>query len=192
MIKSNNQWFYLFIILALIIILVLQRSCTSPNIPSEPVVIRVTDTTWIKKDTIIYRNKPVPYRVEVPVEVPAKVDTNAILKDYFAKYIYKDSIPIDTFGYVRITDIITQNKIEKREYTLSYQIPTIRDSVTVIMPPVYKNQVYIGPEVMTPQIYFGGNIVLKTKRNQMYNIGGGISPLGPQFKVGMAWLIKLK
>lgn len=196
MTKINSQWFSVMIILILVVILVLQRSCTGPNIPPKPEIIRVTDTTWLEKDTIIYRDTPVPYRVEVPVEVPANVDTAAILKDYFAKYIYKDSIPIDTFGYVRLTDIITQNKIEKREYSLSYKLPTIRDSVTVIIPPTPRTQVYVGFNIMGnvqyPVSYFGPNIVLKTKKDQMYNLGIGMGVGGVTIGGGMAWKIKIK
>ena len=61
------------------------------------------------KDTIIYEPEyipvPVPGKKEI-VEVPANVDTTAILQDYFAKYFYSDIVPIEYLGGSVVSDII--------------------------------------------------------------------------------------
>ena len=76
----------------------------------------------------------IPVKVETPVYVPkwrtkvetvtkikfktdtlyALVDTNEILKDYYSKYAYQDTVSVDTFGNIVISDTITRNYIMAR------------------------------------------------------------------------------
>jgi len=43
--------------------------------------------------------------------IPMKVDTSAILADYYTKYVYSDSIRIDTNGYVFISDTVQKTRL---------------------------------------------------------------------------------
>jgi hypothetical protein len=197
-IKERNL--YLLVIGVLIVIILFLRSC-SPSIPcpdgGKPIITTVTDTVWVKgKDSIIYKPKPYKVVYRDTVEIPKDVDTTAILKDYFAKVAYNDTIKVGKYGYILIKDTISENRIASRQKIDKFEIPEITNTTTVTIPPVYRNQVYIGPEiagnVLNPINYFGGNILLKTKNDKLYNVGIGVSPGGTTFKIGMGWKIKIK
>jgi len=197
MIKFNTQWFSVFIILVLVILLVLQRSCTKPSINDHPIIVTTIDTLLVPgKDSIVYKPKPYKVIYRDTIEIPSKVDTSAILKDYFAKVSYNDTIKVGEYGYILLQDTITENRIASRQKIDKFSIPVITTTTTITNPPLKTTQLYIGPEIAGnatyPINYFGGNIVLKTKQDQMYNAGIGISNGGTIFKIGMAWKIKIK
>lgn len=166
---------------------------TCPEIKPQTVKI---DTIWIKgDDSIVYR--PKPYKVYLPSDtVYIDVDTLAILKDYFSKVVYQDTIKLDTIGYLLVRDTISQNRIQNRKVIENYQIPIVTKTVTnnVIIPA--KTQLYIGFEVAgnkkNPINYFGPNLTLKTKKDQLYSLGTGLSTEGINYKIGTSWKIKLK
>jgi hypothetical protein len=57
--------------------------------------------------------------IGVPTEhalSPQKIDTAAILADYFSRYYYSDTITDDTSFFAIINDEVTENKILTREY----------------------------------------------------------------------------
>jgi hypothetical protein len=92
------------IIICLVIVILLLKMC-SPKPPVKPgddikvkgkkyvVLHRIIDTQYIPKTKIVYKPGETIY-VEKPIyiDVPADVDTGAILKDYYAKRVYKDTI----------------------------------------------------------------------------------------------------
>jgi hypothetical protein len=195
--------FYLIVIIALVAVIILLRSCSSTPtiINNRPIIVKSSDTVWLKhKDSIVYK----PGR---PIYIPAdtneiikrhltKIDTIAILKDYFAKYVYKDSIRIDSFGYAFLTDTITQNKIANRKVKLDYKLPVITNTTTITYPPKQINQVYAGFNIIAGApvglTYIGPDFTLKTKSDKIYSIGAGFNATGAiQFKFGTAWKIKL-
>jgi hypothetical protein len=106
------------------------------------------------------------------------------------------SIKIDSFGYVFLTDTITQNQIDSRKVKLDYKIPVITNTITntITLPP--KTQLYVGFDIMgnktNPVSYFGPSVILKTKKDKMYNLGVGMGEGGASLKLGTAWKIKLK
>lgn len=56
-------------------------------------------------------------------EVPADVDTAAILKSYFSEKIYNDTILLYPELQVGLTDIVSQNSIVDRQIFVNYQRP---------------------------------------------------------------------
>lgn len=195
---SERTLCYIVIVVLIIVILFL-RSCspTPTNCPEggKPVIVKTTDTVWVKgKDSIIYKPEKVIY-IPGP-ETFKDVDTLAILKDYFAKRVYSDKIKIDSFGYVFLTDTVSQNQIVSRKVKLDYKIPVITNTTTITIPPKLRNQVYVGINIggnlEQPVNYLGPNFVLKTKKDKMYNLGVGIGNGGLNYNVGTAWKIKLK
>jgi hypothetical protein len=183
------------IIGALLIIIIMMRSC-GPSIPVPgTVTVTKTDTVWLKgEDSIVYK----PGIVEIlPGDTVYKdVDTLAILKDYFSKVVYNDTIKIDTFGYVLVKDTITQNRISNRTSVLNYKFPVVTNTITntITLPP--KRQLYVGFDIVgsstQPINYFGPSVLLKTKQDQMYTGGVGVTSGGWGVKFGMLWKVKIK
>lgn len=177
--------------------------------PDEPTVIVEIDTVYqdVKVEVTKYKPKYVTRieEKEVTIEVPAKIDTAEILKDYYAKYKIVDTVALPypdsshkNFGYGIITDILTKNSLSERSIVWNYKIPTITKTVTIYPPP--RNQVYFGVASGFNAVNFvdnvGAGLILKTKKENIYqasfglaNTGGAISPyLG----AGIFWKIQLK
>ena len=161
------------------------KNCT-PNstiiVDSEPIVkinveyveINTKDTMYVPKfDTVItYDSFYFP------------IDTLAILKDYYRKYVYVDTIYIDTFGYSLVKDTITQNKISSRVVSNHFLIP-----ITTIEKTYYvsKNELFFGPSLSTDR-NFHLNMLYKTKNKTAYLVGIGLNNnIEPTLKAGVLW-----
>jgi hypothetical protein len=213
-------------IMALCVFLLLRNCSSDSNTTGETikvdgkkyeVVKKVIDTVVVEKTVKVptYVPKYITKVETVTVEVPAKIDTTAILQDYFAKYEVKDTLnltydfpetitdslgnkPDSTLGYGILTDIISQNKIQSRDVDWYFQIPTIYNTTIVKDPP--KTQLFYGfnlggnkQEILSSA---SGGLILKNKKDQLYqlNIGVQTTPtngLSPYFGGGMYWKINL-
>ena len=78
------------------------------------------DTIEVVKTKVVTKKGEDIYHetiVEKEVRVPVNVDTNAILKEYYTKVLYKDVLVLpDSLGTVAVTDTISQNKIFGRTF----------------------------------------------------------------------------
>lgn len=197
-------------VLLIVIAGYLIKDCT--NDPGPPRIEHKIDTVF--QEVKIEVPKYVPKwrtkveTVEVPVQVggePVKIDTGAILKDYYAKYKTIDTLRLPypdsvnkTFGYGIVTDIITRNQIVERGIKWDYKIPTIYH--TIIVHPEPKSQVYIGAmaNVNSVQILssVSGALLYKTKKDRVYiaNIGVADNGIGAQpfLGGGLMWKIQIK
>ena len=72
------------------------------------------DTVEVVKTKVVTKKGEDIYHETIKeVTIPAIVDTQALLQDYFAKNIYKDTLQLpDSLGTVSLIDTITQNKME--------------------------------------------------------------------------------
>jgi hypothetical protein len=142
--------------------------------------------------------------VEKEVVIPAIVDTQALLKDFFAKNVYKDTLRLpDSLGIVAVTDTITQNKILGRTFNASVKQREIKE--TLIVKELPKTQVYYGfnggfnkADVVSN---IGAGVIIKTKKDKIYQLGAGVAnrvtdgtngTLSPYVGAGVYWKIKLK
>lgn len=142
--------------------------------------------------------------VEKEVVIPAIVDTAALLKDFFAKNVYKDTLRLpDSLGIVAVTDTITQNKILGRTFNASVKQREIKE--TLIVKELPKTQVYYGfnggfnkADVVSN---IGAGVIVKTKKDKIYQLGAGVAnrvtdgtngTLSPYVGAGVYWKIKLK
>jgi hypothetical protein len=117
---------------------------------SKPYIVRLTDTLWIYENNI--------------------VDTNAILQDYFAKVIYKDTLKTK-YGNITVWDTITRNRIEGRKFLADLNIPS--EIIYVNNPaPKKRNEVYfsMGGLYNTNALSVGPGLLLKTKRDRMFGV----------------------
>lgn len=166
----------------------------------------VVDTVYVTVDSIVYRPgktiyKEKPIYVDSLIYIEAEVDTSEILREYFAKNVYKDTLYLDDeLGVVSVIDTITQNKISNRVWATSINKPTIENTTFLVTPP--KNELYYGivggldrNNILSS---VGAGLALKTKRDKLYtaNIGlinnGFSGTLQPYIGVGAYWKITWK
>jgi hypothetical protein len=155
------------------------RNCSSNGdvTPTSPTTI--TEIS-IKYDTI---NDTIPNyipkwrdRIETIVDTfLPPIDTLEILRDYYAKYIYTDTIPVDTIGYLIINDTVSKNSIFSRNVKTNILLP-----ITTIKQTSYINprEFYLGLKVQgrTDQLnYVGGELLFRTKNKTAYSVGVGLN-----------------
>jgi hypothetical protein len=167
------------LIVVLVIIILIMRSCggsdnttpITPTIDNNPKVVTLYDTIF--EDKPIYIPK---WNDRVTVDtVPADIDTLSILKDYYAKYFYTDTLHIDTLGYAVVNDTISRNKVLSRNVTTNILIPNTTVTNTVY---INNREWYwgLGLAGKSSQLnYLGGGIMLKTKKKQIYGLGIGVN-----------------
>ena len=179
------------LVVVLAALLFLQRGCSSTP-PVEPEVITEVVTKW---DTVkIEKTEYVPKIVEkVVVEIDtfsAPIDTITVLKDYYAKYFYTDTIQIDTLGSIVINDTITRNLISMRDVQSNIFIPTTTITNTIYL---YKHEFYGGFSVgATNQAVqnINGEFLYVNKKRDAYGFGVGLNPQWqPVYTVRMYWKI---
>ena len=203
-IKKN---FSLLIIAALVIVILLQRTCTPKNPETKEiikidgkkyeVIKRVTDTLKIpvihnvyKKGEDIYHEIP----VYVDVIVPSNIDTGLILKKFYATHVYKDTLQLkDSLGFIAVTDSISKNKLVSRSWNAKVNKTTINNTIYL---KELSNQFYLGGSLgmqRPGQFLLGGNAILKTKADKVFGLGVGVnSQLQPYFQGSMLWKISFK
>ncbi len=132
------------------------------------------------------------------------VDTAALLKDYLAKVVYKDTLRLDDgLGFVAVTDTIHKNRIDGRTFTANVKERIIKEELIVKEPA--KNQLYYGLNAgFNKEDYvsaIGAGLILKTKKDKIYQIGLGVNnrtidgtngSLSPYVGFGTYWKIKVK
>ena len=179
------------LIVVLVVLLFLQRSCSSTSVP-EPKVITETVTKW---DTVsITKTEYIPKwktRIEtIHDTIPSSIDTVAILKDYYAKYFYTDTIQIDTLGSIVINDTITRNLISMRDVQSNIFIPTTTITNTIYL---YKREFFGGISVGTTNQAvqnINGELLYINKKRDAYGFGIGLNPdFQPVYTVRMYWKI---
>ncbi len=177
------------LIIVLVALLFLQRSCSSPN-PIDPVTITEIVTKW---DTVkVEKTKYVPKCRDRIIHdtIPANVDTTAILKDYYTKYFYTDTIELDTIGSIIVKDTVTKNLILSRNVQSNIFVPTTTVNKTIY---IYKKEFFGGVSVgATNQAVqnINGELLYVNKKRDAYGFGIGLNPdFQPVYTVRMYWKI---
>jgi hypothetical protein len=201
-------------IVALILFVLLQWFNPGGVIPGKKVYIEgkayevikhEIDTIDIVKTKVVTKKGEDIYHETIKeVVIPTIVDTQALLKDFFAKNIYKDTLQLpDSLGTIAMIDTITQNKILGRTFNASVKQRTIKE--TMIVKELPKTQVYYGltggfnkADVVSN---IGTGLLIKTKKDKIYNLGIGVAnrvtdgtngTLSPYIGAGVYWKIKFK
>jgi hypothetical protein len=122
-----------------------RRTAKCPTISTEVVILHDTATHYIPnyvpwyiagKDTTIYIDRL----------IPAKVDTLAILRDYYALH-YQDRFWSDSLIQVTLKDMITQNKATPQKFTYKILRPQTIINNTQDNSVHYQSYLYIGGSV---------------------------------------------
>ena len=165
------------------------------------------DTIDIVKTKVVTKKGEDIYHetiVEKQVVIPAVIDTMALLKDYYSKVLYKDTLVLpDSLGTVSLLDTISQNKILGRTFNASVKQRTIKE--TMIVKELPKTKVFYGLEGGFNKADFvssvGAGVLINTKKDKIYQLGLGVNNkttdgtnggFTPYIRGGVYWKIKLK
>jgi hypothetical protein len=203
-------------IAALIIFVLLQWFNPGGILPGKKVFIagkayevikHEIDTVDIVKTKIVTKKGEDIYHetiVEKEVIIPAVIDTAALLKDYYSKVLYKDTLILpDSLGTVSVIDTITQNKILGRTFNANVKQRTIKE--TMIVKELPKTKVFYGLEGGFNKADFvssvGAGVLINTKKDKIYQLGLGVTNqttdgtnggFTPYVRGGVYWKLKLK
>ncbi len=97
-------------------------SHTSDTIYKDTTIVKYRAGSSIIRDTTIYLSAPI------------NVDTALILKAYYARNVYSDTLRFDSLGYVAVRDTISRNSIVGRRYYASLRERTVKD-LTIVKEP---------------------------------------------------------
>jgi hypothetical protein len=205
--KFIQQNFFNLIVIVLLAVLLLKNCKSTPSV--EPGVKIIRDTTWIIKDSTVY-SKPQLIKT-VPVDVSRDTiinnyipDTNyqklviqyqEVVKKYLDTNLYSDSVRVDTIGYVKVTDTVSQNQILKRGYRINVKYPIITE--TIIKPAPKVRQVYAGGQVSgvagSPVNGINAGLLYKTKKDYIIGANAGFDRNGNIiYGIQSYWKINLK
>ena len=165
------------------------------------------DTVDIVKTKVVTKKGEDIYHetiVEKEVIIPAVIDTMALLKDYYSKVLYKDTLVLpDSLGIVALNDTISQNKILGRTFNASVKQRTIKE--TTIVKELPKTKLFYGLEGGFNKADFvssvGAGVLINTKKDKIYQLGLGVDnrttdgtngSFSPYIRGGVYWKIKLK
>ena len=167
----NNKFVILCTALIMIIIALMYRQCSSPiDNPTKGKIIyqTTTDTTYIVKDTVVYKNRPAIHITDTVTQIGDTVfvaDTNYValkkqyeelVNRYKVRNIYLDTFPIDTIGNIFLSDTIQYNNIVARSFHIKYSLPVVSTK-----------------EISEPKhlFYFGGGVSLANKKIRQAQFG---------------------
>jgi hypothetical protein len=165
------------LIVVLVIVIIMMKSCGEQTI--DPQIITKTKIEYISIEKKVPQYVPKwKTRIETEINIDTfltKVDTSAILNDYYSKYYYEDTLSLDTLGYVLVKDTISKNKIASRNIDYKLLIPKITIEKTIIL---NKREFYTGFGV-TGNIdqlnYIGVEGLYRTKKKQAFGLGIGVN-----------------
>jgi hypothetical protein len=197
--------FKYIVIIVLVAIIILMRSCESTFFPKEPIVTTTYDTIWkTKHDTLVKTVKEVDIRYvtpEGPQYTPGEnIDTcrarfTYLLKQHSARRVYKDTIKLDSLGTITVIDTIWLNKLKDRTYISDYKIPLVTKTITIIKQPDPKRQLYIGGNLFgdkTQLQLFTPGLLYKDRKDRIYQANVGVNFDGTlTYGVGAYWKINL-
>jgi hypothetical protein len=193
------------LIIVLIAIIFLQRSCNnvdSGDLVKETVKI---DTVWKETKDTVFKTVNIIDTKYIPVKETKYLTSNDIdtcksrfenlLKEHLVRTVYSDTLKLDSLGTIIVKDTVWLNKLYgKREYIKDYKIPFVTKTITKQEPP--KRQLYIGGNLfgntnsmqsITPGLLY------KNKKDQIYQVNIGISTNGGIiYGIGGYWKIKIK
>ena len=173
------------------------------------VIKHTIDTVEVEKVKVVTKKgKDIVHEVidvdTLVLKEMVNVDSAAILKDYLAKIVYKDTLVLDGgLGTIALTDTITKNRILGRTWDAKVKERTIKEELIVKEPA--KAQLYYGLNAgFNKEDYVsavGAGLILKTKKDKIYNFNIGVNnrttdgtngAFSPYVGFGTYWKIKVK
>lgn len=163
----------------------------------------ITDTLYLTKYQTKYIKGNDIYHEKIrdirTIDVERQIDTVYIIRDYFTKTIYKDTLILkDSLGRITIIDTISENKIIGRLWNT--EIVEKNVNKTMILKELPRNAIYFGINSGFNKDYginsLSSGLLLKTKKDKILQLNVGVSNngtnLSPFVNGGIYWKIKLK
>ena len=183
MIKRDNL--LAILILSFSIFLYMVSTCNHKTSTKPTVVV---DTLWVRHDSVVLSKPKLiysisPVRTQLIREIQYIPDTNykgllkqyeALLVLYLTKNIQKDTLKLNKFGYVSITDTVYKDMISSRKYDYHIKYPEVTNKITF-----HTNQLYLGGGVqgnrynLVNQVNVG--LLFKTKKDRIFGASVGFS-----------------
>ena len=171
------------------------------------VIKQIHDTVDVEKVKTLWKIGKDIYHETILHDTAVKlvnVDTAELLRDYFAKNIYKDTLRLpDSLGFVSVTDTISKNAIQSRTFKASVKQRVINN--TQIVKELPKTKVFFGFEGGFNKADFvssvGAGVLINTKKDKIYQLGLGVNNkttdgtnggFTPYVRGGVYWKIKFK
>lgn len=171
--------------------------------PLPPSVTIVRDTSYQQHSSQLPAYQPPIIVSQPPAAIPPqyKPDTSymgllrqyqATLNELLATNVSRDTIRLDSIGYVAITDSIRQNRIAYRLPSYHYRVPVITNTITIREPHQPTRQLYLGTGLSAGQNWtFGGvegGMLYKTKTDRIYGTSIHWSPqYGLSYSARLYW-----
>lgn len=182
------------IILCLVAVIIIQRSCQPRRPEQKPVkpeiVIRIDSIPY---DTIVYVPKPykVTDSIPVPYYIGQHIDTAQILAEYNKVRYYSIPIKDDSVAKLTLKASVYQNILTKASLSGDFYSKTVNTTKTIEVPGEPRNKVYIGFQIQGNVNTFGvaPSLMLSTKRDHVYS--AGYDPLQKQAQFSTYWKIHL-
>ena len=179
-------------IILIILVFVKVETCNTSKSKSDTIITIKYDTAWKTKieKTPVYT--PGPTKILPGDTQYLPVDTLAILKNYYNKIYYNDTLLIDSFGFVVYHDMVTENKIVQRQKESNYKIPVITKTIEKEIHHYYKQprQVNAGFLVDPLKLRLSGLVSYEDKKDHIFHLGVTTSQQGSSIIGGMTWKIK--
>jgi hypothetical protein len=184
---------YIGTVILIILVFMNLKNCNSSGTKKSDTIITIKyDTTWKTKieKTPVYT--PGPTKILPGDTTYLTVDTAAILKDFYSKVYYNDTLKIDSFGFVAYHDVVTENKIASRQKESNYKIPTITKTVEKEIHHYYNQPRQLNAGFLIDPIRFrvSGLVSYENKKDHIFHLGVTTSQQGSSIIGGMTWKIK--
>jgi hypothetical protein len=160
----------------------------------------VHDTVPVAFNTPVYVPKPYKVIVEKPVPVYVegqtvieKVDTAAILKDYYSTALYSDTQNVSN-AQIIIDDQVSQNRIKSRKVSGNIQKEIITNTITNTVQAKKHNAVFvgIGGGYWNTSIFPNASLMFLNKSGVGYEVTAGVMNGQPMYSGGIKFKISFK
>lgn len=172
----------LFSIISVVLYATFMRGCSESKVSVKTVYLdgkpyevikKEIDTQYLKQE-VKWNRDTLLVDTTIYVPIPMIVDTLAILKQYFSKNIYSDTLHLQDAGYVFVRDTISKNTINGRFYHAVINQKTITETTIVKEPS--KSNLYFGFSSGLNKSgvnNIGADFLLKSKKDIIYGLGLG-------------------
>jgi hypothetical protein len=97
---------------------------------------------------------------------------NVLVKELTARKFYKDSLQLDSIGYIVVKDTVQFNSLQKRSYNYFYKVPHVTETMTITKYAPATRQLFIGAGLGKDN--FQGGILYKTRKDLLF--GAYVAP----------------